>query len=92
MLFVIGYYIQIRRAAAVFAVTVFAPDVSGVLQIIERPLHRARREVQVAGYCFDARPAAPAACTVAEVHIDCPRPVRLVGIGVDGAEETHFSA
>ncbi len=92
MLFVIGYYIQIRRAAAVFAVTVFAPDVSGVLQIIERPLHRARREVQVAGYCFDARPAAPAACTVAEVHIDGPRPVRQVGIGVDGAEETHFSA
>ena len=92
MLFVIGYYIQIRRAAAVFAVTVFAPDVSGVLQIIERPLHRARREVQVAGYCFDARPAAPAACTVAEVHIDCPRPVRQVGIGIDGAEEAHFSA
>ena len=91
MLFVIGYYIQIRRAAAVFAVTVFAPDVSGVLQIIERPLHRARREVQVAGYCFDARPAASAACTVTEIHVDGPRPVRQVGIGVDGAEEAHFS-
>ena len=91
MLFVIGYYIQIRRAAAVFAVTVFAPDVSGVLQIIERPLHRARREVQVAGYGFHARPAAPAACTVAEVHIDCPSSVRQVRIGVNFTEEAHFS-
>ena len=91
MLFVIGYYIQIRRAAAVFAVTVFAPDVSGVLQIIERPLHCARREVRVAGYGFHPRPATPAACAVAEVHIDRPRPVRQVWISIDGAEEAHFS-
>ena len=91
MLFVIGYYIQIRRAAAVFAVTVFAPDVSGVLQIIERPLHCARREMQVAGYGFHTRPAAPVACAVAEVHIDRPRPVRQVWISIDGAEEAHFS-
>ena len=65
--------------------------VSGVFQIVQRPLHRARREMQVAGYCFDARPAAPAACTVAEVHVDCPRSVRQVGIGIDGAEEAHLS-
>ena len=67
-------------------------DGSGAFQIVQRPLHCARREVQVAGYRLDARPAAPAACTVTEVHIDCPRPVRQVGIGIDGAEEAHFSA
>ena len=51
----------------------------------------ARREMQVAGYRLDARPAAPAACTVTQVHIDCPRPVRQIRIGIDGAEETHLS-
>ena len=68
-----------------------ALDVSGTFQIIQRTLHCARREVQVAGYGFHARPAASTACTVAEVHVDGPRPVRQVRIGVDGAEETHLS-
>ena len=43
---------------------VLALDVSGVFQIIQRSLHCARREMQVAGYRFDTRPAAPAACAV----------------------------
>ena len=76
LLFAIHIYnVQIRRAASVFAVTALALDVSSAFQIVQRPLHCARREVQVAGYRFDTRPTAPAACTVTEVHIDCPRPV-----------------
>ena len=72
--------------------TALTLDVPSVFQIIQRTLYRAPREAQVAGYCFDARPAASAACTVTEVHIDCPRPVRQVWISIDGAEEAHFSA
>ena len=68
-----------------------ALDVSGTFQIIQRTLHCARREVQVAGYGFHARPAASAACTVTEVHIDGSCPVRQVGIGVNFTEEAHFS-
>jgi len=68
-----------------------ALDVSSTFQIVQCPLHRARREVQVASYRFDTRPAAPAACTVTEVHVDRPRPVRQVWIGVDFTEEAHFS-
>ena len=75
----------------VAAVAALALDVSGTFQIVQCPLHRARRKVQVAGYCFDTRPAASAACTVTEVHIDCPRPVRQVGIGVNFTEEAHLS-
>ena len=85
------YNVQIRRAASVFAVTALALDVTGTFQIVQRPLHRARREMQVAGYRLDARPAAPAACTIAEVHIDRSRPVRQVWIGVNFTEEVHFS-
>ena len=66
-------------------------DEVALFQIVQRPLHCARREVQVAGNRLDTRPAAPAACTVTEVHIDCPRPVRQVGIGVDFTEEAHLS-
>ena len=72
--------------------TALAFDVSGMFQIIQRTLYRARREMQVAGNGFHTRPAAPAACTVAEVHIDCPRPVRQVGIGVDGADKAGWMA
>jgi len=72
-------------------VAALALDVSSAFQIIQRPLHRARREVQVAGYGFHTRPAAPAACAVAEVHIDRSRPVLQVGIGVNFTEEAHFS-
>ena len=65
----------IYAAIVLVAATALALDISGTFQIIQRSLHCSRREVQVAGYCFDARPAAPAACTVTQVHIDCPRPV-----------------
>jgi hypothetical protein len=72
-------------------VTALTLDVPSVFQIIQRTLYRAPREAQVAGYRFDTRPAASAACTVTEVHIDCPRPVRQVGIGVNFTEEAHLS-
>ena len=92
LLFAIHIYnVQIRRAASVFAVTALALDVSSAFQIVQRPLHCARREMQVAGNGFHTRPAAPAACTVAEVHIDGSCPVRQVGIGVNFTEEAHFS-
>ena len=80
------------KKAIVCALAALALDVSGVFQIIQRSLHRARREMQIAGNRLDARPAAPAACAVTEVHIDCPRPMRQVWIGIDRAEEAHFSA
>ena len=41
-LFDLIYNIQIRRAAAVFTVTALAFDVSGMFQIIQRTLYRAR--------------------------------------------------
>ena len=88
---IILYNVEIRGTASVFAVPPLALDVSGTFQVIERPLHRARREMQVVGDGFHARPAASAACTVTEVHIDRSRPVRQVGIGVDFTEEAHFS-
>ena len=92
LLFAIHIYnVQIRRAASVFAVPSLALDVTGTFQIVQRPLHRARREAQVTGYGFHTRPAAPAACTIAEVHIDRSRPVRQVWIGVNFTEEAHFS-
>ena len=62
-----------------------------MFQIVQCPLHRARREVQVTGYGLHARPAASTAGSVAEVHIDRPRPVRQVGIGVNFTEEAHLS-
>ena len=92
LLFAIHIYnVQIRRAASVFAVPSLALDVTGTFQIVQRPLLRARREAQVTGYGFHTRPAAPAACTIAEVHIDRSRPVRQVWIGVNFTEEAHFS-
>ena len=92
LLFAIHIYnVQIRRAASVFAVPSLALDVTGTFQIVQRPLHRARREAQVTGYGFHTRPAAPAACSVAEIHIDCPRSMRQVRISIDGAEEAHLS-
>ena len=69
-----------------------ALDVTGTFQIVQCPLHCARREVQVTGNRLDAQPAAPAARAVADVHVDGPRPVRQVWIGVNFTEEAHFSA
>ena len=80
-----------KNKLAVALLAALALDVSGTFQIVQRPLHRARREMQVAGNGFHARPAAPAACAVAEVHIDCPSSVRQVRIGVNFTEEAHFS-
>ena len=85
------YNVYVRCAASVFTVTALALDVSGAFQIVQRPLHCARREVQVVSYRLDARPAASTACTVTEVHIDCPSSVRQVRIGVNFTEEAHLS-
>ena len=87
----ICYNVYIGRVASVCAGTALTLDVPSVFQIIQRTLYRAPREAQVAGNGFHTRPAAPAACAVAEIHIDRSRPVRQVGIGVDGAEKAHLS-
>ena len=87
----IAYDVKVRCVTSVFTVSPLAANVACIFQIVQRPLHCARREVQVAGYGFHARPAASTACTVTEVHIDCPSSVRQIRISIDGAEEAHLS-
>lgn len=88
-----SYGVQIGGTAAVGSMPGGLLQISMLLQIMKRPLHRGAGQLHVRCNGVDARPAfALCVGTVPQVHINCLSPRGQFGVCINGSEVTHISS